>query len=80
MNLEVPLVKHFVDNGHSSSELRFLILETIKKKKYDHSNILDILAKKESAYIFRLNTLMPSGLNTSLELNAFFCKKFHEQL
>lgn len=68
---EAPLVQHFSDLGHKSNDFNFVILETIKQRKYGHKDLHKILLQREIFWISRLNTLTPNDLNLSIDYSVF---------
>lgn len=67
--IEAPLVNHFIVDQHSPTDFNVCVLETIQPSL--HFDSKRILLQKESYWIHRLDTLIPSGLNNELDLSMF---------
>ncbi|OCT92880.1 hypothetical protein XELAEV_18015946mg [Xenopus laevis] len=61
-NLALPLSRHFREHGHTSDQLRFMVLETVPPLKRGGDRELR-LKQREVWWINKLNTLHPHGLN-----------------
>ncbi|OCT78891.1 hypothetical protein XELAEV_18029981mg [Xenopus laevis] len=62
-----PVACHFIDVGHSISQLRFQILQQVTRPRRGGDRVKQLL-KCEANWIRNLGTLMPGGLNKEYEL------------
>ncbi|OCT87604.1 hypothetical protein XELAEV_18021301mg, partial [Xenopus laevis] len=69
-NLALPLSRHFLEHGHTSDQLRFMVLETVPPLKRGEDRELR-LKQQEVWWINKLNTLHPHGLNKDYDLYLF---------
>lgn len=60
--VELPVAQHFLEKGHNLNELRFSIVDHIPRQRRGGDRKL-MLKKRELEWIFKLNTLEPTGLN-----------------
>ena len=70
-NLEAPLTAHYVEMGHSPEDFKFVVLEVVSAQPFEKIDIERVLLQKEAAFIHRLNTLAPEGLNNEMDLSCF---------
>lgn len=68
--LQLPLGRHFLEKGHSISQLKYMVLEGISKNRRGVDREL-VLRKREVYWIHFLNTIAPKGLKTDLDLYLF---------
>lgn len=69
--LEAPLVHHFVNMNHTDSDFKFLILETLAQKPREHRALDMELLRRETFWIFKLNTVVPNGLNLDIDYSVY---------
>ncbi|OCT71500.1 hypothetical protein XELAEV_18034476mg, partial [Xenopus laevis] len=69
-NTKLPVSKHFVEKGHSDSELKFMVLEEVRTHMGGGDHEL-LLRKREAWWIHQLNTLAPNRLNKDYDLYVF---------
>ena len=70
---DLPVSEHFFEKKHEEQHLKFMILEQINMPKRGGDR-LSILKKSELRWIFRLDTLMPKGLNVEFRVTAGMIK------
>lgn len=68
--MEAPLVQNFVEMNHTDSDFKFLILETVEQKPGQHRQLDKELLKRETFWIFKLNTVIPHGLNVDIDYSV----------
>lgn len=66
--MDAPMVEHFVEQGHSEFDFKFCVISKFIKPMYHQVDVIKSLLRY---WIAKLNTVMPVGLNQSLELMAF---------
>ncbi|OCT67848.1 hypothetical protein XELAEV_18039149mg [Xenopus laevis] len=71
--LNQPIAKHFNESGHTISQLRFQVLDTVPRRRRGGNRDKELL-RKEAQWIRRLGTLSPHGLNHEYDLNPFLLK------
>ncbi|XP_029475942.1 corrinoid adenosyltransferase isoform X1 [Rhinatrema bivittatum] len=65
-----PLVSHWIEKSHTTADLQFFVLEVVLPPARGGDYSL-ILLRHEQRWIFRLNTIIPHGLNSEIEWNHF---------
>ncbi|OCT75959.1 hypothetical protein XELAEV_18031145mg [Xenopus laevis] len=71
--LNQPVAKHFNENGHTISQLRFQILDSVSKRRRGGDRGKELL-RKEAHWIKKLGTMSPQGLNQEYDLSPFLFK------
>ncbi|OCT71737.1 hypothetical protein XELAEV_18034715mg [Xenopus laevis] len=66
-NATIPVSKHFLEKGHTSDQLKKMVLESVPTG----GNRELKLKKREVLWINRLKSLYPSGLNKDYDLYLF---------
>ncbi|CAJ0944595.1 unnamed protein product [Ranitomeya imitator] len=69
-NLLLPIPSHFIDKGHSISQLKFQVIEHVPQLRRG-GNRISHLKRREAFWIHTLDTLHPKGLNRDYDLAAF---------
>ena len=65
-----PVARHFMEAGHSTADLSFIVIEQVKKAR--RGGDLDTkLLQTESRWIFYLQSVNPGGLNEDLSLQCY---------
>ncbi|OCT95215.1 hypothetical protein XELAEV_18012901mg, partial [Xenopus laevis] len=64
-----PVAQHFIEVGHSVSQLRFQVLQQVLKPRRGGDRI-KLLLKCESSWICRLETLSPKSMNKEYDLST----------
>lgn len=67
------MAKHFIEAGHKIDELKFTIIDHVPKLRSSGDRTL-LLKRKELKWIFKLNTLTPSGLNIEVKVLPDMCR------
>ncbi|XP_077136476.1 uncharacterized protein LOC143793411 [Ranitomeya variabilis] len=63
----LPLPHHFALANHSVSQLRYQVIERVKKPRRGGDHV-KLLKERESFWIYTLQTMAPKGLNRELDL------------
>lgn len=66
---DLPMSKHFSEQGHSEWDLRFMVIDTVPKLKRG-GNRLATLKKLELQWIHKLQTLKPKGMNVEFKVSS----------
>lgn len=66
---ETSVARHFQENKHNVSNLRWAILEQINIENVHY--IKNKLLRREAHWIIELETLTPKGLNENCHMSAF---------
>ncbi|OCT75719.1 hypothetical protein XELAEV_18030906mg [Xenopus laevis] len=66
-NTTLPVSKHFLDNGHTVDQLRFMVLETVPLLKRGGDRELK-WKRREVWCINKLKSLHPMGLNMDYDM------------
>lgn len=69
--LELSLVDHYLEKGHSCGDLKYCVIYQYKPHVYDSSNMQKMLQHRESYWIFRVGLVALEGLNLALHLSFF---------
>ncbi|CAJ0937840.1 unnamed protein product [Ranitomeya imitator] len=69
-NLLLPVPHHFSTHGHTISQLRYQVIDSIPPQRRGGDRIA-LLKKREAFWIHTLETLTPKGLNRDYDLLAF---------
>ncbi|XP_041420362.1 uncharacterized protein LOC121394192 [Xenopus laevis] len=67
---DTPVSRHFTSHGHSLIQLKWLVLEQVKRPKRG-GNLSKLLLQREALWIKKLNTMTPMGLNDYWSLSPF---------
>ncbi|CAJ0965360.1 unnamed protein product [Ranitomeya imitator] len=73
-NLLLPIPHHFHSAGHSISQLRYQVIDSVPPPRRGGDRVA-LLHRKEAFWIHTLETLAPKGLNRDYELMAFVNKQ-----
>lgn len=68
---KLPLARHFIEKGHTESQLRFMVIDDVSKNRRGGNRELE-LRKREVNWIHQLDTLQPKRLNSDFKLYLFF--------
>ncbi|OCU01824.1 hypothetical protein XELAEV_18007602mg [Xenopus laevis] len=66
---ELSVAKHFYYAKHTVAQMRWTVLEQVKLPR--GGNISQQLLRREAAWIKRVDSLSPQGLNESFSLRCF---------
>ncbi|CAJ0968530.1 unnamed protein product [Ranitomeya imitator] len=66
----LPLPHHFRTMGHNIAQFKFQVVEQIEQG-HRGQNRVKLLRKRESYWIFTLQTLEPKGLNRDYDMSSF---------
>ncbi|OCU02493.1 hypothetical protein XELAEV_18008257mg, partial [Xenopus laevis] len=67
---DTPVSRHFHNQGHNLSQLRWLVLENIVQPKRGGDR-KKILGQREAYWIKKMNTMAPLGLNDYWSLSPY---------
>ncbi|CAJ0965950.1 unnamed protein product [Ranitomeya imitator] len=68
-NLPLPIPHHFVTHGHTISQLKYQVIDSVSPQR--QGDRISLLKKREAFWIHTLETLTPKGLNREYNLLAF---------
>ena len=69
-NTTYPVAAHFVEANHTVSSLRYIGIEQVSKPRRG-GDFDSLLLQREAAWIYKLQTLAPHGLNVEFDLRPF---------
>ncbi|OCT55188.1 hypothetical protein XELAEV_18003973mg [Xenopus laevis] len=69
-NRSLPVSRHCLEQGHTSEELKFRVIQHVSPLKRGGDRVL-ALKRAEVKWIDRLGTLSPIGLNRDFDLHLF---------
>ncbi|CAJ0931144.1 unnamed protein product [Ranitomeya imitator] len=68
--VDLPIPKHFIESGHSVSQLRFRVIDGVPPLRRGGDRV-KLLKKKELRWISKLGSRQPGGLN--VDYNLLLC-------